>query len=299
MSALLCIGDVMLDVITVFSGEINFGEDTPAKISTHGGGAAGNVASWASQSGADVHLIARVGKDAAGATITTELEKLGVTLQVSVVEDEQTGVVVILVDSQGERTMFPDTAANSGLTFADLPPLDLYSAIYISGYALINEKSRPGVLSMIEAIKGKGLPIFFDPTTVGGMEQTTLREVRSWLPSMDVLLMNEEEAAFISGRNEISEALTFLLTLSPTVVIKRGARGAIGQSRRGLIIEVAADPAKVIDTTGAGDSFAGGFIAQWLVDPDLALCLGAGAKSAARCVGIVGARPHVTTALSG
>jgi sugar/nucleoside kinase (ribokinase family) len=297
MSAVLCIGDVMLDVITVFPGEINFGEDTPAKISTHSGGAAGNVASWAAQCGAEVHLIARVGRDAAGATITSELQAHGVELRVSIVDDEQTGVVVILVDSSGERTMFPDTAANSGLTFADLPSLDPFSAVYISGYALINEKSRPGVLAMIEAINEKGLPIFFDPTTVGGMEQTTLTEVHSWLPKMNTLIMNEEEALFISETTEFVTALDVLLEIAPTVVIKRGSQGAVGQTRGGRAIEVAAKPTDVKDTTGAGDSFAGGFIAHWLTDPDLSHCLHAGAESAARCVAIVGARPHVTPAL--
>jgi sugar/nucleoside kinase (ribokinase family) len=213
------------------------------------------------------------------------------------VEDAQTGVVVILVDAKGERTMFPDTAANSGLTFADLPALDPFSAIYISGYALINEKSRPGVLAMIDAFNENGLPIFFDPTTVGGMEQTTLEEVRSWLPKMSTLIMNEDEALFIAQTRELSVAMETLLTIAETIVIKRGAQGVIGQTRKGDLISVAADPAFVQDTTGAGDSFAGGFIAHWMRNPDLRASLHAGAKTAAQCVANVGARPHVTPAL--
>lgn len=287
----------MLDVMTVLSGAINFGEDTPARISTRGGGAAGNVASWAAQSGSEVHLIARVGDDVVGASIITELQASGVQLRTSIVQGEQTGVVVILVDSHGERTMFPDTAANSGLTLSDLPSLDPFGAVYISGYALINEKSRPGVLAMISEINKRGIPIFFDPTTVGGMQQTTLTEVQSWLPLMYTLILNEDEALFISESRELTTALSRLLQSAPNVIIKRGARGAIGQIRGASPIEVEAVMVEVKDTTGAGDSFAGGFIAHWLSDPNLARCLSAGSRAASTCVGIVGARPHVTTAL--
>lgn len=283
--------------MTVFSGAINFGEDTPSRITTRGGGAGGNVAAWAAQSGAEVHLIARVGDDVVGDSITAELSAAGVQLRTSIVQGEQTGVVVILVDSQGERTMFPDTAANSGLTLADLPPLEPFGAIYISGYALINERSRPGVLAMISQINARGIPIFFDPTTIGGMQQTTLDEVRSWLPLMHTIILNEEEAFFISESRDLSTALDRLLHYVPNVVIKRGSRGAIGQIRGATPIEIDAERVDVKDTTGAGDSFAGGFISQWISHPDLAQCLSAGTKAAARCVGIVGARPHVTPAL--
>jgi sugar/nucleoside kinase (ribokinase family) len=297
MGAVLCIGDVMLDVITVLLGEINFGGDTPSRISTHGGGAAANVAAWAAQSHAKAHLVARVGRDAAGSTLLTELESLKVDVLASINHDEQTGVVVVLVDKVGERTMFPDTAANAGLTFADLPDLDPFDAIYISGYALLNARSRPGVLQMIRAIREKGLPIFFDPSTVGGMKEAPLGEVRSWLPLMSTLLMNEEEAIFLSGQSDEFSALDSLLALSPNVIIKRGAQGAIGKSRGAAMLSVPALPTTVIDTTGAGDSFAGGYIAAWLNDPEMGNCLQSGSQSAALCVAIVGARPHVTPAL--
>ena len=291
MSSLLCIGDVMLDVITVFSGAINFGEDTPAKISTHGGGAAGNVASWASQSGADVHLIARVGKDAAGATITSELKNLGVTLQVSVVDDEQTGVVVILVDSQGERTMFPDSGANSGLSLADLPPLDEITAVYLSGYPLVNPNSRQGALDILRAVKERGLPVIFDPSTVGVLLEVGLNQVREWLALVDVVILNEEEAHFLSGKNNPVEAAAELLKKTPLVVIKRGGNGALAQARGSGVVQIPAVETDVVDTTGAGDAFAAGFILAWANDGDLIDALKSGAALAAKCVSTLGARP--------
>jgi sugar/nucleoside kinase (ribokinase family) len=78
MPRVLCIGDVMLDVIAIIETKINYGSDTPSKISTHGGGAAGNVASWSQVSGAPTKIVARVGSDHAGTAVMAELDTLKV-----------------------------------------------------------------------------------------------------------------------------------------------------------------------------------------------------------------------------
>ncbi|TRZ84239.1 MAG: carbohydrate kinase family protein [Streptomycetaceae bacterium] len=297
MLKVLCIGDVMLDVIALVPAAITYGSDNPSQVSTHSGGAAGNVASWIKASGIDSHVVARVGNDAAGIAVLADLDHLGVTHSSEVIDGVRTGVVVILVDPSGERTMFPETAANAGLSVSDLPDLDGFGAVYLSGYALLNGQSRPGVLEMISEIARRNLPIFFDPTTIGGMNQASIEEVRGWLSMMDTLIMNAEEALFLAGHENVEEALELLLAYSPTVVIKRGSLGAIGKSRNSHSISLPAISAQLVDSTGAGDSFAGGYIAQWLRDRDLEKCMGAGIRVAATCVAIVGARPHVTTVI--
>lgn len=296
MAKVLCIGDVMLDVIAVLQTKINYGSDTPSKISTHGGGAAGNVASWSQVSGAPTKIVARVGNDPAGTAIVSEFDTLGVEHGDCIIPGTHTGVVVVLVDLSGERTMFPETGANSGLSSRDLPDLEGIEVVYLSGYSLLDEVSRPGVLEMIAKIRNKDIPIFFDPATVGGMSQVNINEIKSWLPLMSALFMNEEEAAFLTGHTQLEPALESLLQFSPTAIIKCGPDGAIGKSRDSDPIKIAAMPTHVIDTTGAGDSFAGGFIASWLINQDLKLCMEAGASAAARCVSDIGARPHVTPA---
>lgn len=296
MAKVLCIGDVMLDVIAVIKTRINYGSDTPSKISTHGGGAAGNVASWSKVSGAPTQIVARVGDDAAGTAVLSEFDALGVEHEDCVVIGAQTGVVVVLVDPSGERTMFPETGANSGLALKDLPDLQGIEVIYLSGYALLDVVSRPGVLDIVARIKMAQIPIFFDPATVGGMSQVDINEIKNWLPLMSALFMNEEEATFLTGFTQLESALDALLLAAPIAVIKCGSEGAIGKSRGGESIKISALPTHVIDTTGAGDSFAGGFIATWLDNRDLRICMEAGAAAAAQCVSIVGARPHVTPA---
>ena len=288
----LCIGDVMLDVVVALQAPINYGEDTPSKITTHGGGAAGNVASWIAHAGTAASIVARIGNDSAGAAITSEFEDLGVDYSSLRKTSDATGVVVVVVDKKGERTMFPETGANSGLVVTDMPDLAGFDAAYVSGYALLNPRSRTGVLDMIAVIKSAGLPIFYDTVTVGAMKEVDRALIQSWLPLMDYVLPNEEEALYVADASDIDSALTKLLELCPAVIIKRGPSGATAQNRGGTRIDIAAIKTVVADTTGAGDSFAAGFIATKISGGDLTASLKAGVTLAAKCVANIGARPQ-------
>jgi len=288
----LCIGDVMLDVVVALQAPINYGEDTPSKITTHGGGAAGNVASWIAHAGTAASIVARIGNDSAGAAITSEFDDLGVDYSSLRKTSDATGVVVVVVDKKGERTMFPETGANSGLVVTDMPDLAGFDAAYVSGYALLNPRSRAGVLDMIAVIKSAGLPIFYDTVTVGAMKEVDRALIQSWLPLMDYVLPNEEEALYVADSADIDSALTKLLELCPAVIIKRGPSGAIAQNRGGTRIDIDAIKTVVADTTGAGDSFAAGFIATKISGGDLTASLKAGVTLAGKCVANIGARPQ-------
>ncbi len=296
----LCIGDVMLDVITkisVMPDQIHYGSDTPSSISTHGGGAAGNVASWLSRTDIEATIVGHVGDDAAGAALTSEFDSLGVRHNNLKVDSGNSGVVVVLVDPTGERTMFPDNGANSGLHIGDLPDLTGFDAVYLSGYSPLDPLSRPGVLEMITQIKSAGLPLYFDPASVGGMMQVAIADVKSWIALMDVILLNEEEAIYLTGESDVSKAIDQLLIDCEAVVIKRGSQGAIGKARGSILVTIDALPTEVVDTTGAGDSFAAGFISEYASSKNMERALGRGAAIAARCVAIVGARPRVGTVI--
>jgi len=296
----LCIGDVMLDVIArlnVSPQKINFGSDTASQISTSSGGAAGNVAAWLTRTDARSTVVSHVGDDPAGAAIVAEFDALGVGHGDLVIPGETSGVVVVLVDSSGERTMFPDKGANSRLVVEDLPDLSGYQAVYISGYALLNPLARDGVLAMIAKIKADGILIYFDPASVGAMKDVADKEIHSWFSMMDVLFLNEEESIYLTGSVDIERALDYLLDFSQVVVIKRGSAGAIAKARGFDSISLPAVASTVIDTTGAGDSFAAGFIASFSKNRDLTAALQAGAELAADCVAIVGGRPRVGTVI--
>lgn len=288
----------MLDVVAQIPTsphELFLGNDNRTVISTHGGGAGGNVASWLAVLGNDVTMVGRIGNDAAGSAITAEFDALGIAYGDIVKDDLHTGVVICLVDSSGERTMLADNGANAGLTISDLPSLDGVDAIYITGYALLAPLSREGVLEMVQVISALNIPIFFDPATVGGMNDVSVAEILSWCGLMDTLIMNEEEAIYLSGSSEIVVALDFFLEHAPRAIIKRGSQGAIGRERGGEIISVSAYATQVIDTTGAGDSFAAGFIDAFRSGSNFAQAIERASKVAAHCVAIVGARGRVGT----
>ncbi|MBU6242876.1 MAG: carbohydrate kinase family protein [Acidobacteria bacterium] len=293
MGLILCIGDVMLDVVVRINSEINYGSDTPAKISTHGGGAAANVASWLAYSKRAVQLVSRVGDDPAGTAVMAELDNLGVTHANIVIKGAQTGVVAVLVDKTGERTMFPESGANSGLNLSDLPALDNVSAVYLSGYSLLNPASTTGVVAMVNAITSAKIPIIFDPASVGTMSHIGLSVVKNILPRMDVVILNEEEAFYLTGRSDIQLALKELHEIVPIVVIKRGSQGAMAISHKTEFLDMAAKSTNVIDTTGAGDAFAAGFIGSWIEKSDVLAAIGSAIDLATQCVAIIGARPPV------
>ena len=293
MSRFLCIGDAALDVIVKMQTELHVGSDTSSQISMHGGGAAANTATWLANLGHSVYFSCRLGNDAAGRAIAAEFDQWGIEYRKEFLTNEKTGVVVVLVNNAGERTMFPDSGANSGIDEKNLPPLAGFDAAFLSGYSVFNPLSTSGVLRMISMIKAANIPLIFDPASVGTMTSFGRERVLEMLSVMDIAIMNDDEARFIAGKSELNDALESLTSLVPLVVIKTGSSGAIAQLRGDTLLESKTEAIAAIDTTGAGDAFAAGFIPRWLESHDLLESMKAGNEVARRCVAIIGARPSV------
>ncbi|MFM8753062.1 MAG: carbohydrate kinase family protein [Actinomycetota bacterium] len=293
MSRILCIGDAALDVIVKMQTELHIGSDTASHISMHGGGAAANTATWLAQLGHSVYFSCRIGDDAAGRAIAAEFDSRGIEYRREFLSNEKTGVVVVLVNNKGERTMFPDSGANSGISEIDLPSLKNFDAAYLSGYSLFNPLSTSGVEAMISRIKEAEIPLIFDPASVGTMTVFGHEGVLQLLPLMDVAIMNEDEARFLAKSDSLENTLQILTSLIPVVVVKTGSKGARAQMRAGDVVTSQTEAIAAIDTTGAGDAFAAGFIPQWLHSHDLLTSMNAGNDLARKCVAIIGARPSV------
>lgn len=297
MAKVLCIGDIALDVIVLLDGQglsqLRYGSDTPSKVSTHGGGTAANVASWLQEVGTPALLLARVGDDSVGEALIAEVQDMAVATHQITVSGRATGTVVVLVDRSGERTMLPDSGANAGLSESDLPPLDEITACYLSGYSLFNPLSHEGVHRIYRQLRSAGIETFLDPASVGTMLKFAEREkVLQSIPETDVLLLNESEAEFLSAESSHEGMLEFLLRFARVVVVKRGESGAVARSRDSAeIVSDILPPRLAIDTTGAGDSFAAGFISSWIISGNIKEALRQGNLIAGRCVESVGARP--------
>jgi sugar/nucleoside kinase (ribokinase family) len=285
------IGDAMMDVTARIDSDIVYASDTPAGISLQPGGSGSNTAAWLGYTGIPVAYIGSVGSDAFGAALTASLRAVGVDCRVHRATERPTGTCIVIVDGSGERTMFPDPGANSLLTPDIVEALlgEHVDHVHLSGYTILNPASREAGLATLDLAQRLGCSLSFDTASVGPLE-SCVDLVRSILPRVDVLLANAAEAAVLVDTHDPEHALSVLHEKVPTVVIKLGPRGAIAATADDRLA-LPAVPVEVIDTTGAGDAFAAGFLPSWLAGAPLGESLAAALELAGQAVGRVGAGP--------
>jgi len=287
------VGDVMVDVLAAMSGPLARGSDTPSAVTTAGGGSAANVAVWLAAQGVPTSYVGRVGDDALGRESVAGLTDRGVTAWVSTEPDLTTGTCIVLVEPGGERSMLPDAGANATLTAADLPQRAFRPGghLHLSGYTLLNPGSRDAGLAALSMAAAADMTVSVDPSSAAPLAELGAARFLSMTRGVDLLLANRDEAAVLAGTSDPHLAAQQLGDTYREVVVKLGADGAMWQ--QGFI--GASAPAErgvdVVDTTGAGDAFAAGCLASWLLHPEPETALAAGCRLAARAVSKVGARP--------
>ncbi|MFI5956911.1 carbohydrate kinase family protein [Cryptosporangium sp. NPDC051539] len=290
----MVVGDLATDIVIRTEGPPAVGSDRPAQIRYSGGGAAANTAAWLARAGVPVTLAARVGDDAPGRDRIAELVAAGVEPAVAIDTELPTASIAVLVDGDGERTMFPDRAAADRLDAADViaaverPDV---RHLHLSGYALLDAGSRKAGLAALETAGRRGITVSVDAASAAPLEAVGAERFLGWIAGIDLLLANAAEAAVLTGLADPSVSAARLATVVRTAVVKDGAGGAWWRGENGAAW-VAAEPARrVVDTTGAGDAFAAGLLAAWLSGAGPAGALAAGARAGTLAVGLPGARP--------
>jgi sugar/nucleoside kinase (ribokinase family) len=256
---LVVLGDLMVDVVARISSPLARASDTPAEIAVRGGGSGANGAAWAAWLGTPVVFGCRVGGDERGRAAVVELR--GVDVRSTVDPDRPTGTCIVLVEPGGERTMLPDAGANDG----PLPEVEPGDHLHVVGYALLRDGPRASALAAIERARAAGATVSVDPSSWALLRPGAI-------PPVDLLLPNADEAARLDGGE---------------MVVKLGAGGA-----RWGDVHVPAEPVAVVDSTGAGDAFAAGFLSARLGGAGPREALEEGCRVAARAVAQVGARPE-------
>lgn len=284
----------MTDVLTQVSDPLNVASDTKARIRTAGGGSGANTACWLAAEGMSVTFCGRVGTDPFGREAIDWLRAAGVEPAVAVDPTAPTGTCVVLVGRDGERTMLPDAGANSFLVDDDLPRGAFREGahLHLSGYTLLNPGSRAAGRAALRRGRECGMTVSVDASSAAPLEAVGAKAFLSWIRHVDLLFCNADEAEVLMADRSSELSGQFLTRFVPEVVVKRGAEGASWYGRRAAEgVDVPAERVEIVDTVGAGDAFAAGFLSIWLVDGAPAAALTCGHLLAARAVSQPGARP--------
>jgi sugar/nucleoside kinase (ribokinase family) len=185
--------------------------------------------------------------------------------------------------------------ASHELTPAALDPNLIRSAsvTFLEGYLWGPERPRAAMLEAARIAQDAGRSVAFtlsESLCIADRRQGVLGMIESGL--VDLLFGNEHEMRHLTGCETLNECIDALSTKVSTLVITRGADGAIGVEGPSRVEVPAAPVATVVDTTGAGDQFAAGFLAARLRSRELKSCLEAGSIAAAEVISHFGARPE-------
>jgi sugar/nucleoside kinase (ribokinase family) len=285
VNKILVIGDVIEDLIVIPEESIRPNTDTKAQIQKSMGGQAANVAAWVARNDASVSFVGCVGS-ADVVKLGQELTAQGIksSLQSSI---KPTGSLVVLVDGQS-RSMLTDRGANQDLDLAIIDPTG-FGVVYISGYSLLG-RSLDELSSFAGKVKAAGALLAIDPGSYGFINDHGVDSFRELISLADISFPNQEEQDLLelSGKVRLN-------------VVTSGHLGAKAYASDGKLIEVASIGSKLVDPTGAGDAFCGGFLAQLVQEPGfqelsseaIASALRAGAEAGSQAVSIMGARPEV------
>jgi sugar/nucleoside kinase (ribokinase family) len=265
---LCALGDLLLDVVVRTSGSSGPDAEGSAETRVGAGGQAANVAAWAAELGEDARFVGKRGSDAAGELAGRELQDRGVEL-LGPVEEGRNGVVVSLVSPDGSRTMLTDRGVAPGLRAEELDVrwFGGCDRLHLSGYSLLRRPIEEAAAKAAGAAQAQGGRVSVDLASASGIAEYGPEKLlgRLELLGPELVFANEGELAAIGGE------------VPGTLVLKLGADGFRVDGA-----DYPALPADVVDTTGAGDALAAGYLVG---GPELA------AQAAARCVAQLGAMP--------
>lgn len=291
-SKVLVVGDVMTDVIVVPEGPIVKGSDRRAKVRSRPGGSGANQAVWLGAMGADVVFAARVGADDK-TMYENYFRGLGVVPVLAGDRDQPSGVLVTIVDPDGERSFLTDRGANLNLSPSDLPAslLDDIGMVMVSGYSFFAPGPRAAVQGLFAAARARGIAVMVDPASVGFLLEVGAAQFLDWTHGANAIFANEAEAEALTGVTGYQAQMQALGAHFDTVLIKRGRFGAALGGREGIRLDLPAPAVTVLDSTGAGDAFAAGFIAAKLSGADEQAALAKAIAAGAKAVQSIGGQP--------
>ena len=250
------------------------------------GGSAGNTIRAMARLGTEVGFIGKVGNDTTGDFYTQALRNVNVAPYI-LRSEQPSGKCLSLVSPDGERTFVTHLGAALDLQAQEIDPaiFNDYDCLYVEGY-LVQDHNL--IRNTMAKAKEYGLKIAIDLASFN-----VVRENRAFLHDLveqyvDIIFANEEEAHEFSNLNDAMESLHYIGKMCELTIIKTGIKGAIIK-RGNEIVEVGImAAAKRVDTTGAGDFYAAGFLSALCEGMSLRQCGTIGAITAGKVIEVVG-----------
>jgi ribokinase len=287
---MICVlGDAHLDVVVRMSGPLSQETDTPVTTYFGVGGQAANVAAWVTALGGRSRLIAARGTDLGAELVGAELARRGVEL-VGPVVPGNTGVVVSLSDGGRQRSMLTDRGVGMALAAGEASAdwLDGCEWLHVSGYALAQEPMRGAAVALARAAMRRKVRLAVDLSSTAMIESYGVARFRELIASIgpDLVFGNEAEVAILgsllhddgAGHGPLDHgSADRWLPRHGELIVKLGAEGIRVAGRH-----FPAVPTVPVDSTGAGDAFAAGYLVGGVE---------LGLAAAARAVAKMGAMP--------
>jgi len=263
------------------------------------GGSAGNTAAGVAALGGRAGFIGQVAEDQLGEIYRHDIRGVGVEFDTAPIDiGVATGRVMVLVTPDGQRTMNTFLGAAQHLPADAIDPKQIEDSaiLYLEGYLWDPEVPRRAMTQAIEIARGAGRKVAFtlsDSFCVDRHRDGFLQLIDGGF--IDILFANEDEVVALTGASGLEGALG-LSSKVPVLVVTRSEKGALAIAG-GERVDVPAEPVdKVVDTTGAGDLFAAGFLAAFARGGGLKRSLRTGAIAAAEVISHYGARPEADLA---
>lgn len=250
------------------------------------GGSASNTVNGIAKLGGKAAFFGKVGEDDTGKFFLDDTKRNGVVPYL-IVDKQQSGSSTVLVSKDGERTMCTFLGVAGELEVADLSPelFEDYDIFHVEGFLV---QSHALILRAVQMAKAAGMLVSIDLASFNVVEEN-LEFLTSMIHQyVDIVFANEDEARAFTGKNP-EEALTALSEQVDVAIVKTGKTGSMIGSK-GIQYSIQAYQADCIDTTGAGDLYAAGFLYGIAQNLPLPVCGQIGSWVSSQVVQVMGAK---------
>jgi ribokinase len=291
------LGDFAWDVLIRTNTELLKGGDTFGEVMLTPGGSAANVSVWAARCGYDTHFVGKIGRDRFGLLAQEDLAAERVHAHLIETDAHLTGSVAVFVDHTGERSMVSGRGADFYLLPSELPSDIVRAAghLHLTAWSFFVDPPRAAARTAARLAREAGATLSFDPGSfqmIGEMGIDTFLGYTQDL-GVDILLPNFEEGGMLTGLDEPVAIAARLAELYPgaLVMLKLDAEGAlVYEAGKATVVPPATN--NLVDATGAGDSFAGSFLAHYLEHHDAVAAARFATQISAWVIEHLGARPQ-------